>query len=170
VWLAVNLSVRQVAEPGLAATLRDVLRATAFEPDFLRLELTEAALLRAGHSASEELRAVQDLGVHIGMDDFGSGYASLSNLQRLPISFLKIDRPFVEGLRRNPDESNKNNALVEAITSLGTILNLEVIAEGIETDEQRDVLRGYGCRFGQGFLLARPAPAADLSGFLSPAK
>ena len=158
-WMSVNLSARQVAEPGLAAAVGEILAATDLDADLLRLELTETALLRAGHSAAVELDAVRNLGVHIGMDDFGTGYASLTNLQQLPIDFLKIDRSFVSTLEREGTGRDHGNAIVAAIAHIGQTLDLETIAEGIETEEQAELLREYGCPYGQGYQLARPAPA-----------
>jgi EAL domain-containing protein (putative c-di-GMP-specific phosphodiesterase class I) len=107
-----------------------------------------------------QLGAVQELGVHIGMDDFGTGYASLTNLQRLPIDFFKIDQSFVGSLNRSDGEQASGNAIVAALTQLGVTLGLRTIAEGIESIEEADLLRAYGCKLGQGFLLARPMPAA----------
>ncbi len=166
-WVSVNLSTRQVSERGLAATVRTVLEGSRLEPDRLWLELTEAALLRAGHSATVELTAVQQLGVHIGMDDFGTGYASLANLQRLPIDFFKIDRTFVAGLHGADGPAARGNSIVAALAQLGTTLGLRTIAEGIETAEEADLLRAYGCALGQGFLLARPLSAAAHTSLLS---
>jgi diguanylate cyclase (GGDEF)-like protein/PAS domain S-box-containing protein len=162
-WISANLSARQVSEPGLAATVSSILEDSGLAPDLLWLELTETALLRAGHSATVELCEVQALGVHLGMDDFGTGYASLTNLQRLPIDFLKIDRSFVgclDGNDGNDGEHASGTAIVEALAQLGTTLGLRTIAEGIETPEEAALLRSYGCGYGQGFLLARPMPAA----------
>jgi diguanylate cyclase (GGDEF)-like protein/PAS domain S-box-containing protein len=159
-WISVNLSARQVSEPGLASTLISILDDSGLDPDCLWLELTETALLRAGHSATVQLGAVQALGIHIGMDDFGTGYASLTNLQRLPIDFFKIDQSFVGCLNRIDDEQASGNAIVAALTQLGASLGLRTIAEGIESVEEAELLRTYGCNFGQGFLLARPMPAA----------
>jgi EAL domain-containing protein (putative c-di-GMP-specific phosphodiesterase class I) len=125
----------------------------------LWLELTETALLRAGHSAAVAVAAIQALGVHLGMDDFGTGYASLTNLQRLPIDFLKIDRSFVANLTR--DGHGGDNAIVEAITQLGATLDLTTVAEGIETQEEIDVLRACGVPYGQGYLIAKPSPPSN---------
>jgi diguanylate cyclase (GGDEF)-like protein/PAS domain S-box-containing protein len=166
-WVSVNLSARQVAEPGLAATVQSILAASRLDPDALWLELNETALLRAGHSATVELSAVQGLGVHLGIDDFGTGYSSLTNLQRLPIDFFKIDRGFIARLDRDDEERVGGKAIVGALTQLATNLGLRTIAEGIETTEERDLLRGYGCRFGQGFLLARPMPAVSHTALLA---
>jgi len=166
-WISVNLSARQVAEPGLASTVQSILAASRLEPDALWLELNETALLRSGHSATVELSAVQALGVHLGMDDFGTGYSSLTNLQRLPIDFFKIDRSFIARLDRDEEDRVGGKAIVAALTQLATSLGLRTIAEGIETTEERDFLREYGCRYGQGFLLARPMPAAAHTALLA---
>jgi diguanylate cyclase (GGDEF)-like protein/PAS domain S-box-containing protein len=159
-WMSVNLSARQVSEPGLASTVSVILDESGLDPGSLWLELTETALLRAGHSATVELAAVQTLGVHIGMDDFGTGYASLTNLQRLPIDFFKIDQSFVGCLNRSDGEQASGNAIVAALAQLGSTLGLRTIAEGIESAEEAELLRVYGCNYGQGFLLARPMTAA----------
>jgi EAL domain-containing protein (putative c-di-GMP-specific phosphodiesterase class I) len=163
----VNLSARQVAQPGLASTVSKILADTGLDSDTLWLELTETALLRTGHSAAVELLAVEALGPHIGMDDFGTGYASLSNLQRLPIDFLKIDYGFVTKLTRQANAPE--NAIVAAIIQLADTLGLHSVAEGIETTEQAEMIRQYGCISGQGFLLARPAPAAEITSLLAAA-
>ena len=142
-------------------------RSPALRADLLRLELTETALLRVGHSAAVELEAIRDLGVRIGMDDFGTGYASLTNLQQLPIDFLKIDRSFVITLKRGVNASDHGNAIVAAIAHIGQTLDLETIAEGIETEEQAELLRDHGCPYGQGFHFARPAPADEIATLLT---
>jgi len=162
-WMSVNLSARQLAEPGLTAAVADILTASDLSPHLLRLELTETVLLRAGHSAAVELAGVRELGVHVGMDDFGTGYATLTNLQQLPIDFLKIDRSFVITLKRGAETRDHGNAIVAAISQIGQTLDLETIAEGIETDEQADLLREFGCPFGQGFQFARPAPSDEIA-------
>lgn len=166
-FMSANLSARQVSEPGLASTVRQVLDESGLDPDSLWLELTETAMLRAGHSATVQLAAVQALGVHIGMDDFGTGFASLTNLHRLPLDFFKIDRSFVAALRREDGEHGSANAIVSALAQLGTTLGLRTIAEGIETAEEADLLRAYGCPLGQGFLLARPMSADSHSSLLA---
>jgi len=166
-WMSVNFSARQVAEPGLAAAVAETLTDAQLPADLLRLELTETALLRVGHSAAVELERVRNIGVHIGMDDFGTGYASLTNLQQLPIDFLKIDRSFVSTLEPDGTGRDHGNAIVAAITHIGETLDLETIAEGIETDQQAELLRSYGCPFGQGYQLARPAPPSEIAALLS---
>jgi diguanylate cyclase (GGDEF)-like protein/PAS domain S-box-containing protein len=165
-WMSVNFSARQVAEPGLALVIDDVLTTSGLEADLLRFELTETALLRVGHATAVELNAVRSRGVHVGMDDFGTGYASLTNLQELPIDFLKIDRSFVASLQRDARQRDHGNAIVAAIAQIGQTLDLETIAEGVETDEQAMLLREYGCPYGQGYQFARPAPAQKVAALL----
>jgi diguanylate cyclase (GGDEF)-like protein/PAS domain S-box-containing protein len=160
-WISVNLSARQIAEPGIGDTIADALAISGLPADALWLELTETALLRAGHSATVAVAAIEALGVHLGMDDFGTGYASLTNLQRLPIDFLKIDRSFVANLTH--DSHGGDNAIVEAITQLGATLDLTTVAEGIETQEEIDVLRACGVPYGQGYLIANPSAPSDLN-------
>jgi EAL domain-containing protein (putative c-di-GMP-specific phosphodiesterase class I) len=166
-WMSVNVSARQVAQPGLASAVGNVLNGSDISADLLRLELTETALLRAGYSAAAELDEVRKLGVHVGMDDFGTGYATLTNLQQLPIDFLKIDRSFVITLQRGEKRRDNGNAIVSAIAQLGQTLDLETIAEGVETEEQAELLREYGCPYGQGFQFARPAPAEEIATLLT---
>jgi diguanylate cyclase (GGDEF)-like protein/PAS domain S-box-containing protein len=169
-WISVNLSARQVAEPGLAAAISEILAVSDLPHHLLRLELTETALLRVGHSAAIELEAIRSLGVHVGMDDFGTGYASLTNLQQLPIDFLKIDRSFVTTLKHAGTGQDKANAIVAAVAQIGKTLDLETIAEGVETAEQAELLREYGCPYAQGFQFARPAPADVIAALLTAPK
>ena len=166
-WMSVNFSARQIAQPGLASDVSKILMTSNLRADLLRLELTETALLRAGHSAAVELEAVRNLGVHVGMDDFGTGYASLSNLQQLPIDFLKIDRSFVSTLKRDGVRHDHGNEIVAAIAQIGQTLDLETIAEGVETEEQAELLREFGCPCAQGYLFARPAPADEIGRLLT---
>ena len=130
------------------------------------LELTETALLRRDERLHSDLEELKAIGVKLAIDDFGTGYSSLSYLRDLPIDVVKMDRSFVEGIA----ESDQRLAVAEGIVQIARTLRLEVIAEGIETEEQRDLLRSMGCHYGQGYLLAMPMPvgqAEDLvtSGF-----
>jgi len=164
-WIAVNLSARQVAQSRLGSTVSDLLTHTGLDPHGLWLERAETALVRTGNSEAGELVAIEALGAHLGMDDFGTGYASLSNLQRLPIDFLKIDSDFVTKLGRNA--SSPENGIVAAIIQLGKTLNLQIVAEGIETVLQLEMLRAYGCTTGQGSLLSRPVTAPEITSLLA---
>lgn len=162
--VSVNLAARQVAEPGLveavAAVLdRDDVRAGALS---VWLEVTESTLMDDPARTSEVLAELQALGIHVVIDDFGTGYSSLAYLKAFPVAALKIDRSFVAGLGSDSDD----DAIVAAVVDLAHALGLGVVAEGVETEQQRDRLRTLGCDLLQGFLFARPAPAEDLDGLL----
>jgi len=154
----VNLSARQIDDPGTVDTVAEILARTGLPPRHLTLEITESALMRDAASALVVLSALKELGVLLAIDDFGTGYSSLSYLQRFPLDILKVDRMFVEelGMRTGGDE------IVSAVVQLAHALGLEVVAEGVETEQQFDVLRSLECDFAQGFLFSRPVPAAEL--------
>jgi diguanylate cyclase (GGDEF)-like protein/PAS domain S-box-containing protein len=164
--VSVNLSARQLADPGLVEHVSEALARSGLAPERLVLEITESVLagnLEATRSTLEELRA---LGVRIAIDDFGSGYSSLRYLKTLPVDILKIDQAFVSGLGRTP----RDGALAEAIVTLGHSLGLSTVAEGIESEAQRDHLHRAGCDLGQGFLFAAPMPMVELIRFLAGAQ
>jgi diguanylate cyclase (GGDEF)-like protein len=158
----VNLSARQLADPNLIDSVAHVVRTTGVKPSNLVLELTESSLLERAHSPAETLARLKGLGISLILDDFGTGYSSLSYLQHFPLSGLKIDRSFVAGLATG----NGGGAIVDAILRMGRALHLEVVAEGLETDEQLDTLRRLGCRLGQGYLFSRPVDVATASKLL----
>lgn len=160
--LAVNLSARQLAEPDLVDRVAGILSDTGLPPGRLILEITETAFLRDRQSAIVRLRGLQGLGVAISIDDFGTGWSSLDSLRSLPVDGLKIDRTFVADVADGRD----GRAFVSAILDLAANLGLSVVAEGVETDAQLQVLRSMGCAQVQGFLLARPGPPEELSGLL----
>jgi diguanylate cyclase (GGDEF)-like protein len=162
VQIHVNLSARQVADPNLVDSIAHVLRTTGVDPAILVLELTESSLLERVHSPGETLSRLKALGISLILDDFGTGYSSLSYLQHFPLSGLKIDRSFVAAL----SGSNGSGAIVDAILRMATALDLEVVAEGLETPEHLDVLRRLGCRFGQGYLFSRPVAVQAASALL----
>jgi diguanylate cyclase (GGDEF)-like protein/PAS domain S-box-containing protein len=153
--VAINLAARHFRHPGLAHRVQTLLEAHDLVAEALELELTESALLEAGAGTAETLAALERLGVRLGLDDFGAGYSSLSYLKRLPLDALKIDRSFVHDLESDPDD----RTLTATIVALGQHLGLVVIAEGVETEEQRRILLGQGCDLAQGYLFAPPAPA-----------
>ena len=160
--LSVNVSTRQLEEPGFPPAVAEVLRATGLPPDLLTLEITEG-LLRGDHDAIlEQLEQLKRLGLRIAVDDFGTGYSSLSHLRHFPIDILKIDRSFVSGI--DADEGKAN--LVRGIVNLGESLNLDVIAEGIERSEQAEELRAMRVKLGQGFLFSRPVAGEALHDLL----
>ncbi|MCW2606150.1 MAG: hypothetical protein JWO60_843, partial [Frankiales bacterium] len=160
--LAVNVSACQVARPDFADVVLGALDDRDLPASALVLELTESVLLEAGPQAVGQLERLQAHGVRTGVDDFGTGYASLTYLRSLPVSFLKVDRSFVSGL----PTSAPDNAVVRAVLGLAGELGLECIAEGIETGEQLDALRLLGAVRGQGYLLSRPVPAASFEAAL----
>jgi diguanylate cyclase (GGDEF)-like protein/PAS domain S-box-containing protein len=156
-YVSVNVSARQFADPGFADAVRQVLATSGLESQSLMLELTETALLRRDEQLHADLEELKSIGVRLAIDDFGTGYSSLSYLRDLPIDVVKMDRSFVEGIA----DSDQRLALAEGIVQIARTLSLEVVAEGIETDVQRDLLSSMGCHYGQGYLLAMPMPAAD---------
>lgn len=159
--VAVNVSGRQLADVDLPARLADILSRHRIPRGKLWLEVTETALVADLGQASEVLQQIADLGVHISIDDFGTGWASLTYLRQFPIHSLKIDRLFVSGLETDSNDS----AIVASILSLGAELGLTVVAEGIETTGQADALSSLGCQLGQGYLYARPTAPGDVDLF-----
>ena len=143
-------------------TVEQILSRTGLSPEHLTLEITESALMKDAASALLVLQALKEIGVLLAIDDFGTGYSSLSYLQRFPLDILKVDRMFVEelGMRTGGDE------IVAAVIQLAHALGLQVVAEGVETEQQLDVLRSLECDFAQGFLFSRPVPAAELRALL----
>jgi diguanylate cyclase (GGDEF)-like protein/PAS domain S-box-containing protein len=159
ITMSVNLSVRQLQSDSIVADVRRVLAETGLTPTALVLEITESVMLADTDFAVSRLIELKSLGVRLAMDDFGTGYSSLSYLSRFPVDILKMDRSFIG--------SGENPALTSAILALGASLDLDVVAEGIEREEQEASLTDLGCEIGQGFLYARPMPAAELGKFLA---
>ncbi|HRD49637.1 MAG: EAL domain-containing protein [Candidatus Competibacter sp.] len=155
--IAVNLAARHFRDAGLAARIQSLLAAYQLPPQALELELTESSLLEAGPQTAETLLALERLGVGLAIDDFGTGYSSLSYLKRLPITALKIDQSFVRDLVTDPDD----RILAATIVALGHSLGLKVVAEGVETDEQRRILLSQGCDLAQGYFFGQPVPAEE---------
>ena len=157
--VAVNLSSRQIEDPGIVADVELALSNSRLEPSTLTLEITESFLLDDTESAAITLARLKGLGVRIALDDFGTGYSSLTHLDRFPVDVLKIDKSFVDALGSNNGE---RSSLVSAIVNLGMMLGLRVTAEGIEGAEQLASLRSMGCELGQGFYFAKPMDAGDI--------
>ena len=155
--LGVNLSLSQLQVGNLAATVEAILKDTGFLPSLLELEVTENILLEDDAKALEIFRGIRDLGVNIAFDDFGTGYASLSYLKKFPLDRLKIDKSFVRELRAGSEDA----AIVGSTISLGKLLGLSIIAEGIEDAATADLLESMGCEEGQGYYFGRPMPAAE---------
>ena len=155
--VAVNLAARQLADPKLPDLIARILDSAGAQPGDLMLEVTESAVLLDTDGVSKRLRRLRDAGVRVAIDDFGTGYSSLSYLQQLPIDELKIDRAFVSRL---PFEES-STAIIGSVIDLAHAIGLSVVAEGVETVEQLDVLRSLGCDQAQGFYIARPAPGDE---------
>ncbi|MGE0061229.1 MAG: putative bifunctional diguanylate cyclase/phosphodiesterase [Xanthobacteraceae bacterium] len=154
-YVGVNLSPVQVKGPQIVELVRDLLEETRLEPSRLMLEITEGVLVENPDEMIRRINDLRALGVRIALDDFGSGYSNLGYLQRFPIDKLKIDRAFVTPLGRTANAG----VIIQAIVALGRALGLKVLVEGVETEEQRVLLRMAGCDEMQGFLFARPVPA-----------
>ena len=159
--ISVNLSSRQIEDPGIVVTVADALADSELVSNRLTLEITESLVVKEAGSPRGRLREISRLGVVITVDDFGTGYSSLSYLQDLPLSGLKVDRSFV-GRIGDP----RGDSLIHAILAMSNSLGLTVVAEGIETAEQLRALAKAKCGFGQGYLFARPLPAVDAREFL----
>jgi diguanylate cyclase (GGDEF)-like protein len=164
IWVAVNLSGRQFRAPSLITTIESAIESAAIPPSAVRLEITESVVMAEIGTTVDTLNAIRALGVGLAVDDFGTGYSSLSYLRSLPVSTIKIDKSFVLALGGGDPASLP---LVDAIVSMADALGLEVVAEGVETPVQRELLRGLGTRFAQGFLWSRPLAAPDLSAWVT---
>ncbi len=161
--IAVNISVRQLLAPGITDVVADLLAATGLDPADLSLELTESIFMGDVEFFGLILADLKGLGVRLAIDDFGTGYSSLSYLKRFPFDAVKVDRVFVSGLGIDQHDS----ALVAAIFALAEAFDLEVTAEGIETEGQLAHLKALHCHLAQGFYLARPLPASDITDLLA---
>ncbi|MBI5520766.1 MAG: EAL domain-containing protein [Desulfovibrio sp.] len=150
--MSVNLSPRQFSDPLLVEAVKAVLQETGLPPSALKLEITESAIMDNAAGAVDKLRKLKALGMALSIDDFGTGYSSMSSLQQFPLDTLKIDLSFVQRMEIGPEGLE----IVKAIISLAHSLQLQVIAEGVESESQRDLLRGLSCEFAQGYLYARP--------------
>ena len=159
--LAVNLSPRQFRQPDMVGMVARIVGETGQDPRLLDLEITEGALMENVEQAVETLLALKELGIRICIDDFGTGYSSLSYLKRFPLDLLKIDRSFIMGLPDDGDDA----AIINAILAMARSLRLDVIAEGVETEQQKDYLLSQQCVGMQGYLFSRPLPGEELAGF-----
>jgi diguanylate cyclase (GGDEF)-like protein len=161
--VAVNLSARSLQQRDLVQRVDTVLADTGLPGSALELEITESAAMEDAESTLNTLRSLKQLGVHLAIDDFGTGYSSLSYLRTFPIDTIKIDRAFVRDLGVHPNAT----ALIAGITALARSLGLSVVAEGLETEKQRDILQAQQCDFVQGFLYGRPMDASACAAWLS---
>ncbi|GAA2629711.1 aminotransferase class I/II-fold pyridoxal phosphate-dependent enzyme [Streptomyces vastus] len=160
--LNVNVSARQFRDDGFVDDVRRVLDRSGLAPGSLVLELTESVLVRRDEQIRSAMSTLKELGVSLAIDDFGTGFSSLSYLREFPIDVLKVDKSFIDDIVTDGQQV----ALVEGIVRIADVLGLQVIAEGIENDGQRDLLGAMGCRYGQGYLFARPMAAPEAQQFL----
>ena len=163
VWMSVNVAARQLTHPGLVESVQRILDETRVGADRFKLEITESMIMADAVTAVEVLEQLKALGIHLLMDDFGTGHASLSYLHRLPISTIKIDRYFVGRI----DSNSECLEIVRTILNLSRGLNMDVVAEGVENVAQREVLQSLGCEFVQGYLLSVPLDAEDAERLLA---
>ena len=155
--LAINVSARQFRQPGFVKQVREVIEHYVINPSLLKIELTESTVLDNVVDTIEKMHALKSFGVRFSMDDFGTGYSSLAYLTQLPLNQLKIDQSFV----RNISTKSTDCMIIQTIIGMAQNLGIEVIAEGVETNEQRDFLWGAGCKLYQGYLFGKPVPQEE---------
>jgi diguanylate cyclase (GGDEF)-like protein len=160
--VAVNVSGKQLESSGFTSTVDSALKISSLPPEFLELELTESSVMRRGKHSINILHELKEKGINLSIDDFGTGYSSLSNLKRISIDKLKIDRSFINDISDNPDATT----IIEAIIAMARSMNLQVIAEGVETLIQFDFLSKKGCDQIQGYLAGKPVPAVEMEQLL----
>jgi EAL domain-containing protein (putative c-di-GMP-specific phosphodiesterase class I) len=159
----VNFSAAQLRDPGCVGDIEQVLQRSGLWPGALGLDVTESAFIDTLEGNAGALSLIKGMGVRISIDDFGTGYSSLSYLKRLPADAIKIDKSFVGGLGKHPDDT----AIVRMTVELAHTLGMEVIAEGVERRAQAEILRGMGCDLAQGFLFSEPLPLEKISALIS---
>ncbi len=160
--VAINISSVELRAPGFVSGVRATLQETGLEPRYLELELTQTVLIEDSRSVADVLTELKDIGVLLALDDFGTGYSNLSHLKRFPIDALKIDQSFVHDLTMDED----NAGIVTAVIGMGKSLHMRVVAEGVETRNQLEILQEYGCLQGQGYYFCRPVPAEEFGQLL----
>jgi diguanylate cyclase (GGDEF)-like protein len=153
--LAINLSARQFMHRALVASIKNIIDETGIDPALVEFEITETALMQHGEQTLEILDQINRMGMRLSIDDFGTGYSSLAYLKRFPVRKIKIDRAFIREL----EASSEDRAIVAAVMALANSLQLQVVAEGVETEAQLALLRDYGCQYVQGWLFARALDA-----------
>jgi EAL domain-containing protein (putative c-di-GMP-specific phosphodiesterase class I) len=163
IGVSVNLSSVQLEVADIVPQVAEALEESGLDPSDLVLEITETVLMRDTSATVDTLHRLKELGVRLAVDDFGTGYSSLQYLGGFPLDWLKMAKTFVDGLR----DGAPGHALARVIADLGESLGLSVVAEGIELDDQYDRLVDLGCRYGQGYLLARPAPPEAIGELLA---
>ena len=164
IQIAINISPRQFKDPNLVATIRRNLRETGLNPATLEIEITETMLMGDVDAANQTVRQLHDLGVRLAIDDFGTGYSSLNYLKKFPINTVKVDRSFVMDIPDSPDDM----AITSAVIAMAHRLNMEVVAEGVETREQFEFLIEHDCEYAQGYLFSKPLPLDNIRHMIQP--
>jgi EAL domain-containing protein (putative c-di-GMP-specific phosphodiesterase class I) len=160
--LSVNVSARQLRQADFAAQVQATIQNYGINPELLKLELTKSLLLDNIEDTISKMHDIKILGVKLSMDDFGTGYSSLQYIKQLPLNQIKIDQSFVHDIATDPNDA----AIVHTIIAMTRTLGLDVIAEGVETEEQRQLLLKYGCTQYQGYLFGRPVPIVQFEALL----
>jgi EAL domain-containing protein (putative c-di-GMP-specific phosphodiesterase class I) len=158
----VNLSSKQLLQAGLVQEVKEILKKTQLPARNLKLEITESVVMENAELAATMLKQLFDLGLHLCIDDFGTGYSSLSYLHRFPVDTLKIDRSFVNRI----EEKDENVEIVRTIATLARNLGMEVVAEGVESEDQLACLKALNCEYAQGYLFSKPLTAEDAARFI----
>jgi EAL domain-containing protein (putative c-di-GMP-specific phosphodiesterase class I) len=164
--MAVNISPRQFKDHNLTRDIAAALEQSGMAPELLELEITEGVIMHDVHQAVRQLHAIKEMGVRLAIDDFGTGYSSLAQLKRLPIDTLKVDRSFIREIPRDLED----NTITEAVIAMGKTLGVTVVAEGVETAEQRNFLSSRACNELQGFLFSKPCDPEALAEMLKSKK
>jgi EAL domain-containing protein (putative c-di-GMP-specific phosphodiesterase class I) len=162
ITVAVNLSARQFQQPDLVAMIRSAIDETGIDPSWLEVEITESNAMQNAENTIYTLRELKTIGVRISMDDFGTGYSSLNYLKRFPIDTLKLDRSFIKDVTTDASDA----AIVTAVIQMAHSLNIEVVAEGVEREDQLEFLRRQHCDIIQGYLFSPPLPVDKLEAFM----
>jgi EAL domain-containing protein (putative c-di-GMP-specific phosphodiesterase class I) len=162
--MAVNVSARQLRQPGLIDSVVNIIRCAGISADDLEFEITESMIIKDTESATALLEEFRAMGIHIALDDFGTGFSSLSYLRQFPFDIIKIDKSFIHEIMSNADDV----AIIRSIITMGHALKRRIVAEGVETAEQYDLLKALKVDDIQGFLLGRPVPPDQLRALLAP--
>lgn len=162
--LAVNVSARQFHQPDFVSQVQAIVLRHAIKPNLLKLEPTESLLLENTEGTVTTMKGLKTIGIQLSLDDFGTGYSSLQYLKLLPLDQIKIDQSFVRDIATDPNDS----AIVQTIIAMSKTLGLDVIAEGVETDAQREFLALSGCQFYQGYLFGKPLPIEQFEASFKP--
>ena len=160
--LSVNLSVLQIKDKGFVDKVSHILQQTGFDPHRLELEITETTIIQNIDIILENLKKLKEMNINIAIDDFGTGYSSLTSLKKLPINTLKIDQSFICNITTNEDDAT----IVSIMIAMAQKMNIKVIAEGVETEEQLNLLKDFQCHEIQGYLFSHPITTRELKKLL----